>query len=53
MELFNKLSFVREDIKEFSESMGKPSGGISGFLGRVSYALSLAFKEKEIFIFAR
>lgn len=52
MGAFNTIDFVRDEIKNIPNIDKKPSGGIGSFSSRVGYALSLAFKEKEIFFFA-
>jgi len=49
--LFNKIAFVRNEISDMPGIDKKPSGGIGSFFSRVSYAISLGFKEKEIFFF--
>lgn len=51
MGLLNKIDFVRDEIKDIPNIDKKPSGGISSFSARISYAISLGFKEKEIFLF--
>jgi len=51
MSLFNKLDFVRNEISEIKDIKQKPKGGLSTFSSRIRYAISLGFKEKEIFIF--
>jgi len=51
MNIFKRLQFVREEIAEIPDIDEKPSGGVTTFLKRVTYALSLGFKEKEIFFF--
>lgn len=51
MNIFKRLQFVREEIAEIPDIDEKPSGGVTTFLTRVTYALSLGFKEKEIFFF--
>lgn len=52
MGLLNKIDFVRNEIKDIPNINKKPSGGISRFCSRIGYAISLAFKEKEIFFFS-
>lgn len=52
MGVFNKIDFVRDELKEVVDANEKPSGGVSSFASRIGYALSLGLKEKEIFIFA-
>ena len=49
--IFKRLQFVREEIAEIPGIAEKPIGGVTTFLTRVTYALSLGFKEKEIFFF--
>ena len=44
------LEFVRDKISEFSGS-NKPQGGVGKFSSKIGYAISLCFKEKEIFVF--
>lgn len=51
MGLLNKIDFVRDEIKDIPNIDKKPSGGISSFSSRISYAISLGFKEKEILFF--
>lgn len=52
MGTFNKLEFVRNEIKDISDIDKKPSGGISSFTSKVGYVLSLSYREKEIFFFS-
>ena len=52
MGTFNKVDFIRDEIKELPGIGEKPSGGIGAFASRVGYALSLCLKEKEILVFA-
>ena len=52
MGTFNKVDFIRDEIKELPGIDEKPSGGIGAFASRVGYALSLCLKEKEILVFA-
>jgi len=49
--LLNKIDFVRDEIKEIPDIDKKPTGGIGSFGSRISYAIALGFKEKEIFFF--
>jgi len=49
--VLNKIDFVRDEIKNIPNIDEKPSGGISSFRARIGYAISLGFKEKEIFFF--
>lgn len=51
MGLLNKIDFVRDEIKDIPNIDKKPSGGIRSFSSRISYAISLGLKEKEIFFF--
>ncbi|WIO73600.1 hypothetical protein QP938_09875 [Porticoccaceae bacterium LTM1] len=51
MGVLNKIDFVRDEIKNLPDIEKKPSGGIASFSSRVGYAISLGFKEKEIFFF--
>ena len=48
---FGVIGFVRDEIKELPGIDAKPGGGVRTFGSRVGYALSLGFKEKEIFVF--
>ena len=49
--LLHKIDFVRDEIKNIPDIDKKPSGGVESFTSKVGYALSLGFKEKEIFFF--
>ncbi len=51
MSAFKQFDFIREEIKDLPGIDKKPSGGIASFTSRIGYALSLGFKEKEIFFF--
>ncbi|WP_223787466.1 hypothetical protein [Marinicella meishanensis] len=51
MGVFNEISFVRDEIKDLPGIKRKPPGGIGSFTSRIGHALSLGFKEKEIFVF--
>jgi hypothetical protein len=51
MKTWNKLEFVTDEISQIEGISDKPSGGITSFGRRVSYALSLGVREKEIFFF--
>ena len=51
MGIINKLSFVRDEINKIPDIENEPTGGIKSFSSRIGYALSLGFKEKEIFTF--
>ena len=51
MKTWNKLEFVTDEISQIEGISDKPSGGITSFGRRVSYALSLCVREKEIFFF--
>ena len=51
MTILKKIEFIRDEIKDIPGIDKKPSGGIRSFSSRISYALSLGFKEKEIFFF--
>lgn len=51
MGVLNKIAFVRNEIKDIPDIDKKPSGSLGSFTSRIGYALSLGFKEKEIFIF--
>ncbi len=51
MGVFNEISFIRDEIKALPGIKRKPAGGIGSFTSRIGYALSLGFKEKEIFFF--
>jgi Zn-finger nucleic acid-binding protein len=48
---FGVIGFVRDEIKQIPGIDMKPGGGIRTFSSRVGYALSLGFREKEIFVF--
>ena len=52
MGTFNKVDFIRDEIKELPGIDEKPSGGIGAFASRVGYAPSLCLKEKEILALA-
>jgi uncharacterized membrane protein len=47
----SEIGFVRDEIKHITHVNKKPSGGIRSFGSRISYAVSLGFKEKEIVLF--
>jgi Flp pilus assembly protein TadD/uncharacterized membrane protein len=47
----DEIEFVRDEIKGHPGIDKKPSGGIAKFASRIGYALSLCFREKEIFVF--
>lgn len=49
--VFKQLEFVREELIEMPGINERPSGAIGGFASRIGYALSLGFREKEIFVF--
>ena len=51
MGMFNKLAFVRDEIKDIPGIKEKPSGGVKSFGSRIIYAIWLGFREKEIFLF--
>ena len=51
MKILKQLHFVREEISEIPGIDEKPKGGVESFVSRISYALSLGLKEKEIFFF--
>lgn len=51
MGVLNKIDFVRDEIKNIPGIDKKPAGGIGSFTSRISYAISLGLKEKEIFFF--
>ncbi len=51
MKILKRLQFVREEIAEIPGIDEKPTDGIKTFLTRITYALSLGLKEKEIFFF--
>ena len=51
MGVFNKIAFIRDEIKDIPNIDEKPSGGIRSFGSRIGYALKLGLKEKEIFLF--
>lgn len=52
MGFFNKIDFIRDEISEIPDIKRKPRGGINTFTSKISLALSLIFKEKEIITFA-
>ena len=47
----NKIIFLQEEISKFPEMNDLPEGDRKDFTSKISYALSLGFKEKEIFFF--
>tara|TARA_B100000780_G_C21080669_1_gene435137 strand:+ start:170 stop:1483 length:1314 start_codon:yes stop_codon:yes gene_type:complete len=47
----NKIVFLQEEISKFPEMNNLPEGDKKDFTSKISYALSLGFKEKEIFFF--
>lgn len=47
----NKIIFLQEEISKFPEMNDLPEGNKRDFTSKISYALSLGFKEKEIFFF--
>jgi len=47
----NKIVFLQEEISKFPEMDDLPEGSTKDFTSKISYALSLGFKEKEIFFF--
>lgn len=51
MGILNQIDFVRDEIKNIPGIEKKPSGGITSFGSRIGYAISLAFREKEIITF--
>ncbi len=51
MGMLNQIDFVRDEIKSIPNIDKKPSGGIGSFCSSIGYAISLGFKEKEIFFF--
>ena len=51
MGILNQIDFVRDEIKNIPGIDKKPSGGITSFGSRIGYAISLAFREKEIITF--
>ncbi len=51
MGAFNKINFIREEIKNIPGIENKPKDGVASFTSRIAYAVSLGFKEKEIFLF--
>jgi len=52
MGIMKELKFVQDQIKKTTKNKKTPSGGMKYFRSKVGYAFSLAFKEKEIFVFA-
>lgn len=52
MSLFkNQYSYVQEELKNLPEFDDLPKGKLKNFTSKISYALSLGLKEKEIFFF--
>lgn len=51
MGVIKQLDFVLHEINAIPNVNKKPKGGIASFGSRIGYALSLGFKEKEIFFF--
>ena len=51
MKTLVELECARDEIRKLPGIDKKPSGGIAKFGSRIGYALSLCFKEKEIFVF--
>ena len=52
MSVFNKVDFIRNEIKDLPDIDKKVTGGIGSFCSKIGYAISLTLKEKEIFFFA-
>lgn len=52
MSVFNKVNFIRNEIKDLPDIDKKVTGGIGSFCSKIGYAISLSLKEKEIFFFA-
>lgn len=50
-ERLNKLLFIRDQIRLIPGIETKPAGGKSYFRSKIGHALSLGFKEKEVFLF--
>lgn len=51
MGVFNKINFVRDEIKDLADIDKKPKNAVAGFTARIGKALALGLKEKEIFFF--
>ena len=47
----NPLAFVQDELKDLPELKNLPKGNTKDFTSKISYALSLGLKEKEIFFF--
>ena len=47
----NNIKFVSDEISEMPEMKNLPKGNLNDFTSKIGYAISLGFKEKEIFLF--
>ena len=47
----NNMAFVQDELKDLPELKNLPKGNTKDFTSKISYALSLGLKEKEIFFF--
>ena len=47
----NNIKFVSDEISEMPEMKNLPKGNLKDFTSKIGYAISLGFKEKEIFLF--
>ena len=47
----NQLIFVQDELKDLSQMENIPKSNTKDFTSRISYALALGLKEKEIFFF--
>ena len=47
----NNIKFVSDEISEMPEMKNLPKGDLKDFTSKIGYAISLGFKEKEIFLF--
>lgn len=47
----NNIAFVQDELKDLPELKNLPKGNTKDFTSKISYALSLGLKEKEIFFF--
>lgn len=51
MAIFTDIGSVTNALTRYSVKDFTPEGGLAGFLSKVGYSLSLAAREKEIFLF--
>ena len=47
----NNIKFVSDEISKMPEMKNLPKGNSKDFTSKIGYAISLGFKEKEIFLF--